>query len=75
MEQFYARTNGTRMGSGTTMLLWLAWPPKDRKTMDGRTYSENAKPVLGYVGPQEQNIARELASVESDKNQARGSTN
>jgi hypothetical protein len=65
MKYFYARMNGTRMGSCTTMLLWLAQPPKNRKTMAGHTNSEHAKPVLGYMGPQEQNIAHQLASVES----------
>jgi hypothetical protein len=64
MEQFYARTNDTKMGNGTTMLLWLPWPPKDRKMLAGCTNHENTKPVLGYMGPQEQNIALGLASVE-----------
>jgi hypothetical protein len=49
MNQLHDWKNGSWMGGGATMLLWLTWKKQNWKTMAGSNYGETPELVLGNV--------------------------
>jgi hypothetical protein len=49
-------------------LLRLARTPKNRKTLADSNHDQITEYLLGHVGPPQQNLAQQLASVEEDEN-------